>query len=362
MTDEGAYMPGQPEGQNPTPPPPGYQPPPLPPGAAQAPAPMGAPSAVAIPPMAPPPVTPGLGLAAPQPKPRKTWIIVLVAVVLLGCLLVSCVGIFMWASGSGSGKTVTQAEAHYTKASQALGRASTGLRSLNVTSKTNEADTKKVIATSNTELRTARDEIATARASIETLDDSQGKTDYLASLDQATKSVAGLENLLGYVTTVSSMSAKLSSAGSAGKSAGKELNAAISAANSRKWSVVETKARAAAAGYRTAAAVFREANRLDPQAGLGKAASYADKRAQQAAVVVTMARDGRAGRTSAYNRSIDRMNAIGAQAESIGEPAIVSDPNWVENRLGGLEKAISTAAEQSDTLHAKALKELGVSK
>ena len=58
---------------------------------------------------------------------------------------------------------------------------------------------------------------------------------------------------------------------------------------------MKTKAGAASADYGRAAQLFREAHKLDPSAGLDKAAAYAAKRKEQADLVRRMADEGDAG-------------------------------------------------------------------
>jgi hypothetical protein len=122
---------------------------------------------------------------------------------------------------------------------------------------------------------------------------------------------------------------------------------------------MKSKARDAAAKYAKAAGLFDEAHKVDTSAGLDQAAKYARKRREVALVVIKMSKDGKAGRVSAYNKGITKMNKLNAQAEKIGEPAIVKDDNWVENRLADLDKKITTNAEKADALRAKALTALG---
>ena len=106
--------------------------------------------------------------------------------------------------------------------------------------------------------------------------------------------------------------------------------------------------------------LFREAHALDVSAGFDKAAIYAEKRKLEADVVARMADEGKANHVSAYNSDIKKQAALGKQAEAAGTPAIVSDPNWAENRLADVGNKIDAAAKQADDLRTKALKELGI--
>lgn len=292
--------------------------------------------------------------AFPSKKPRNRIIIWVVAGVLGLCLLGSCAAVML--SGNDT-ETIDLAESHYSKLMSAVETASAAIPSASDDAVTRTAG----LANASKALRTGRDEIAAARVAIEQLDPSDGRTTYLASLDAATEALDGLEDLVGYLGTASEMLDKIKQAGSLASQADDDLNAAIKAGNSASYAVMTRKAKAASAGFTRAAASFREAHALDSSAGLDKAAEYADARKAQAEVVVRMAGEGQAGKTAAYNKDIDRLNASAAKAEKIGEPAIISDPDWAEKRLSELSNKIETAGARADELHAKALKELGYS-
>jgi len=349
MSDE---VNGQPQGSYPPPPPGGMAPPPPPPPGL---------FPEAAPPTGYAPTAPydgGPVIQEQRPK-KRSGLIVGVIVAVLVCGLISCIGAVVGFGllGGGDTETIKQAETHYSAAMGAVEKASASMETLeSLDAGSSEVD--GALAAASKELRTGRDEIAAARASIEQIDDSADKTDYLASLNEATKALDGLEDLLAYMGTASGMIKVVDDASVAAQRASDNLNDAISSGNSRKYSAMKTKAKSAASGYAKAAVLFDQAHKLDQSAGLDKAADYARKRKQQADVVVIMAGDGKAGRVSAYNKGIKKMNKLGADAEKIGEPEIVSDPNWVENRLGELNEAITAAAERADDLRIQALKGL----
>lgn len=297
--------------------------------------------------------------AAPgAPKKRKTLLIVAVVVVLLTlCGLGGCAALFIAGSSSSDEKaSVERAETHYTAARSAVGSASVAIEGAKSSS---AATSKSAVAEAERLLRTGRDEIAAARAVMEELDDSAGKTDYLASLDAAVAALDGLEDLVAYMGTATGMFQKTKDAGAASSKAGDDLNDAISAGNARDYTKMKTKARTAYDGFAKATVLFREAHKLDKSAGLDKLAFYADKRRQQAEVVLRMADEGKAGKTSAYNKDIDLMRSMGAAAEKIADPSIVDDPEWAEKRLADLVKRIEQAGEKADQLHVSALETFG---
>ena len=94
------------------------------------------------------------------------------------------------------------------------------------------------------------------------------------------------------------------------------------------------------------------------RSGFKKAAAYAEKRRQQANVVIRMAAEGKAGQATAYNADIKRQAALGKAAVAIELPAIVTDPAWAENRLASLSESIAVEAARVDDLRLKALTEL----
>lgn len=302
-------------------------------------------------------------VAAPEPaapKKKRTGLViglVIGAVVLCGlgaCAAIVVGGLSLGALG-GDTKLISTAEVHYAGAQSAVETATAAIEGVGTTG---TAATDDAIAAATESLRIGRDEIAASRAAIEQLDESQGRTDYLASLDAATVAFDGLEDLLAYLSAANNLTARMEEASTIASDAHDDLNAAIKAGNDEKYSTMKKKATAARDGFEQAAKLFRDAHDLDTSAGLDKAADYADKRAAQAEVVIVMAGYGADGDATAYNESIDRMEKLDAQADEIGEPAIVSDENWVENRLSSLTEAVVAAGAKADELHAKAIAEL----
>ncbi len=313
----------------------------------------------------PPPPPPGTFAAAqtpapePAPKKRRTALIIVIVLAIVLCGIGACAvaGVALWA-GNDDTETISQAEAHFSAMMSAVDTASVSLQGLKF-DETNIGEAQAVVDQTSQSLRTGRDEIAASRVAIEGLEASQGKTDYLASLDAATQSLDGLDALVIYLGSGMGMLEKMADGAKAAKSGNDLLNSAISSGNSKKYDKMKSKARDSAAKYVKAAALFDEAHKVDTSAGLDQAAKYARKRREVALVVVKMGTDGKAGRVSAYNKGIANMNKLNAAAEKIGEPAIVEDDNWVEKRLADLDKKITTNAENADALRAKALTALG---
>ncbi len=339
MSDQG-YDPQQPGVPAPPPayPPPGTQPY----------APPGAP-AYGQPPLQPP----------AQPKKSRAGLIILVISLLALCGIVSCgvVGLGLYKVGS-KAVDVGQAEAHYSAALASVDKAGTALKSAG--SGASPAKVAAVTSSADGALRTARDEIASAKGIVGGWSQSPGRTDYLGSLAAATKTMDVMQNMVAYLKTAGAMLSMSSQAGAKAKAGNDALNAAIHAGNQSNYSKMRSKGQLASTDFTAAAVLFRQAHKLDPSAGLDKAARYCDARKKQADIVIRMASEGH--RISAYNRDVNKMNAQGRAADRVGTPAIAADRTWATKRLAGMEAAITSASQKADELHTKALQELGSGK
>lgn len=294
-------------------------------------------------------------------KKRNPLFYVLGIVALVIILLVgSCVAIVGLLSGTKANEeAIKRAETHFQAGMKDVESASA---SIDKAAGGSPAAVTAAVTAATKDLRSGRDEVAKATAAAEQMTESQGRTDYLSSLKEATTALDALQDLVEYMGTASGMASKATEGAKLMTSANKSLNQAIDSGNAGSYTAMKRQARSASTNYSKSAALFRQAVAFDASAGLDKAAAYADKRKQQADVVVRMADEGKAGRTSAYNADIKKQAALSKQADAAGTPAIVSDPNWVEKRLADLTKKIQDAGKQADDLRAKALKELGFSK
>lgn len=330
-------------------------------GAAVAPPPV-APQAVQ-PPGAPPtgPAT-STGTQPPNKKRKGCLIAVIVVAVLVLCGLAAGIAVVigLGSSSAAEAKIVERAETHYAAAMEHVETAEAALEGVQA-SEASEQQVSTAVDAAHDALRLSRDEVASSRAAIEELEDSEDKTAYLASLDSATEALGALEDLVAYMNTASALNAKMEQGADATSQAMDDLNAAINAGNANDYSKMKTKAKAASAGFKKAEGLFREAHKIDKSAELDKYAGYALKRKQQSDIVIRMATEGKAGKLSAYNKDIDRMEAVERQAEAIEEPAIVGDADWGATRLAELSSAIDEAAEKADELRLEALEGLGYS-
>lgn len=310
-----------------------------------------------------PPAGPGTTAAALPPKKRRTGLIIaIVAAVLLICLPVACIGGtagFGLLQASKDRETVLKAEERYARATGAVEAAK---NAIDAGSDNPDADEIKAIAEQATgELRTARDELAAARAIIEELGDSEGKTAYLGSLDAAGEALAALEGVMAVLDGAGDLVKRLDQAAEASSKGAKDLNDAIRAGNGERYSTMRSKAQAAASSFSEATTIFEVAHDADPSAGLDAAAEYARALKKQADLVRAMADDGAAGRVSAYNKKIKQLEDLAARIDKMDEPAIISDPDWFDNRLGDLSATVDAAGAKADELHLKALQEFGLS-
>lgn len=297
--------------------------------------------------------------AQPPVKRGKGGIVAAIVVVVAMCALAGCavLGIVVFKGGSDK-KSIEKAEEHFNVAIGAVESATASLEAIQK-GDSSVSETGEVIQDAADSLRTARDEITSAGAIAEGWKDSQGKTDYLAGLAATTESLDALEDLVAYLDTASGMLAKTKKAGKEATAGNDALSDAVSAGNRSKYSLMRSKGQKASAHFVKAALLFREAHNLDKSAGLDKSAKYADLRKKQSDVVVRQAAAGLARRFSAYNADVKKVNAYNKRASNVGEPAIVSDPNWAEKRLEKLDTRITKASEQADELRSKALRELG---
>lgn len=309
-----------------------------------------------------PPAGPGTATAAPPPKKRRTGLIIaIVAAVLFICLPVACIGGtagFGLLKASKDREIVVKAEERYARATASV-EAAKGV--IDAGSENPDADEIRAIAAQATdELRTARDELAAARAIIEGLDESEGKTAYLGSLDAAGEALAALEGVMAVLDGAGDLAGRLGKASDAASKGAKDLNDAIKAGNSERYSAMRSKAISAANGFAEATIIFEVAHDADPTAGLDKAAEYARALERQADLVRSMADDGAAGRVAAYNKKIKELETVSDRIDKMDEPAIISDPEWFECRLGDLSATVDTAGAKADELHLKALQEFGL--
>lgn len=331
--------------------------PPQPPGEMAPPPP--APEPGAYPPQAPGPAAPPPGEGS-APKKRSWLVVTLVlaaVVVVLG--LVACVAaIGVFSGAKADMKAIQLAETHYTAGVRYTNSASD---TLGETAKDSTA-LKASAEDAGKDLEKGRDELAKATAAAKELKESQGRTDYLASLKAAEDALDALEDLAEYENTAGDMVAKVVRGATLLKAANSSLGKAVSSGNAKKFSLMQVQAGAAAINYGKAEVLFKQADKLDPSAGLDKAVTYAEKRKLQSDILVRMAKEGKAGKTSDYNADVKKQAALSKEAKAIDLPEMVSDPNWSKDRTAEFREKYSTASKQANDLRKKALEEIGFSK
>lgn len=341
MSDQGPF------GQPPQAPPPG---PPAPPAGFEQPA--------APPPAAyQQPTAPASQPVAPPKKRRNILVIAGVLIAVLFCIPALCIGGFAISAAREEARTreaVSVAEEHYNAATEALEQASAAMSGFGQGGSTAKADE------ASAKIRSARDELAVARATVEPLDDSEGKTAYLASLDAATKSVEGIEQLIATLKVLTQVSDQMNRGASAIRGADAMLDAAIEAGNDGSYAKMQSNARSASQRYATALTTFTAADKLEPAAGLKSVVDYVRMRKSQADLAVRMGGLGKDGKVSEYNKLVKQQQSLDKKAEALGEPAIISDPKWFENRIAEQQAEFEQAGADADRYRATALKEFGL--
>lgn len=309
-----------------------------------------------------PPSPPGPSGPQAPPKKRTGWIIAVIVGVVILCGILSCgallAGGLIFGEDAEVRDTVEQAEGHYSKAIEAIERVAEEL-DVPFADDVDGAGIREFVDAANKELRIARDEIAAARASIGRLDESEGRTHYMASLDAATDAIDAIEDMVAYTLTMGEIIDHVTEGADAAAKAQAALDEAVDASNAEDYSKMRSEAQEAASEYARATAAFRAAHRVDELAEIDKAADFLDVRKEQAEILVRMSDDGQASRVEAFNEGIDRVRELDAEADAIGEPAIVTDPNWGEERLAHLDAVIQSAGDRADELHQKALEAFG---
>lgn len=355
MSDQGPY-----EQQ------PGAMPPTSVPGAAPPPPPQPVPGAAPPPPGAYTPA-PGASAAAPAAAPapakkRNVLMTVIIAVVLLVCLPALCAGGILAYNASEKAKTteaVNQAENHFSTAVGLIGNVSTELARAGA-GDPSTAEIKVITDEAATKLRQARDEIAAAKAAIEPLDDSEGKKAYLASLAEATKAVDGLEDMMVLITDIAVVTDKVDAAIQRTNAGNKAIDAAIAAGNAGNYSKMKTQATKAKTELAAAQTMFNAIHEEMPSLGMNRYAKYCSLTRQSAAAALAMADDGKAGRIAKYNKGVEKVNSLNAQARKIADPAAVSDPAFFTKLIEASTASAQKSADRADELRASALTAFGL--
>jgi hypothetical protein len=292
-----------------------------------------------------------------QPKKGRAGLVIGLVALLLICSITVCAGTFVFNIIAGQAKVrdaVRQAEENYDSATAILEKAAGEMKSF---AEADDADAADAFASS---LRAARDELSAARASIEPLPESEGRSAYLDSLASATEALDMMERMLGSIRLLTTLSGRMQEGAEAISDANGLLTQAVSAANRKDYARMKSKASSASKKYASAARIYREADKLAPEAGLKSIVEFATLRKKQSDIVVRMADAGRAGRTSTYNRLVDEQEELDAKAVSTADPAILSDADWFSDRLGEDQEAFEGAGERADAQRKAALEAFGL--
>ena len=293
------------------------------------------------------------------PTPRKSrhgcliaTIVAVIAVVALAAAAVVFVGML-----TANTTKIRQAEKDYAAAVSSLDKAVTSFGK--ATTEPSGAAKKAALGQADTALRAARDEAAATRTSVDALPDSTGKKQYLDSLASMNGALDASQRLAAYLGVAGQMSTKMSQAASAGAKGNSDLGAAVTASNANDFTVMRKKAQSASANFVESAMLFREADQLDTSAGIDLLAAFADKRKQEAELLIRMASEGANHATKAFNADVEQARALRKQASAIPDPAIVKDSAWLAHRVKPMAAKVSDALTRADSLHTAALKSLG---
>lgn len=264
------------------------------------------------------------------------------------------VALAMGSQRSADAKVIGVAESHFALAMEQAKTISESVEDATGDDVTETASTAKLDQASDA-VEAGRAEIEAARAAIRQLDASEGRTLYMKSLDSAEEAFEALADLVDYARTTTGVYARMNAAADLASTANKQLNDAVSAGNKGDYSAMNTTGEAARTSFLKAAKLFDEAQALDPSSELKYSAQYARLRQEQAELVMRMAADGKAGRLSAYNDAVAKLQKLDAKAEDVPQPAIVADPTLTARRIDALNAAITSAAARADRQHAEAL-------
>jgi hypothetical protein len=304
---------------------------------------------------APPPQYPAP--AQPPKKKRRGWLIALI-VILLGCCLVGSIVAAVTISAANRKAEVDAAmkatDAEFDAAGKTLTSVEEITKNFDSTSGNVGEKTKKAAADGTKKIDLANAQVKKARAALKPIAGTETGMAYEEALKQFEGAIRTLKTEFGYLNTLGGQAAIWINALDVFKRGFTARNDAITNANGQAWDKAEAKANESSDLFKKAQGMFLQAHKLDPAAGLDAAAAYSGKRKEEADLVKRMISDGRAGRTSAYNTSVDKLNAMSKQIESMKEPQIFTDPNWVTSRMDKFTKEFEAQIKKAETAYEKA--------
>lgn len=293
----------------------------------------------AVPEAAPPegaafPPSPG----PPQPPAKKSrkglWIALAIIAFLILCCGGSCVGYFVY--------NAVQEQAAYGRAADKLEKAVQSFS--NATSSSSSDDPEVLAAEIKPRIATLRTAIGDARDEIEPLSDSQDKTTVLKALASFDRVLQKLDTLMNGAADIGAFSKDIVAVGSDVETADSAAADGIDAANKKRWDDAAAYATTAIEKYAAAEAKSAELEKTRPGIGMADMQKIISIKRAAAEKVSALAKYGRSGSTSAYNRTINEYNDLQKQVRTSKQPAIIDNPDLL---LGDMEKTIKEIETES---------------
>jgi hypothetical protein len=192
--------------------------------------------------------------------------------------------------------------------------------------------TQKAAADATKKIDQAAAQVRKSREAIAPIADTEVGSAYSTAVAEFEAGIKTLRTEMGYLGTIGGQASLWVQALDLYKKGFTARNDAVTNANGQAWDKAQAKATEASDLFKKAQDLFAKANKMDPAAGLDAAANYSAKRKEEADLAKQMVSDGRANKTSAYNASVDRLNAMSKEIDKMKEPTIFTDPKWLDTR------------------------------
>jgi hypothetical protein len=330
----GGYAP--PPGGYAPPPPPGYAPPPqggYAPQPQQQPAPGYPPQPMQQQPA--PGYPPQPMQQQPAKKSRKgLWIALGVIVFLMGCCLVSVVGLSVYSAG--------QDRAAYSRAETKLEAAFKDVEAA-TSSVDMGSDPTAIAGALQPKIAKAKQGVADARKEIESVGTSDKKTAYVKSLDEIDGALTKLDTVVTGLQDIGKLTTEMTAVGVLVKNADGAVGAGITAANAKRYDEAVSDASAATLQYAQAEAMLAKMEADWPGVGMAQAQQTVALKRSNADRLTQLAALGRSGSTSTYNKVIDEYNGVLAQLRTRPLPDFASNPDLL---TADLQKSLADTVAQ----------------
>jgi len=337
------------------------------PGSPDQPAPAEPQPTMQAPPAAPPTPPPYVGPAATTPadgpptdtppKKKRTGLwIGLVAGIIVMFLLCACVAVSLGGFFGGAAKTresYTAAEEHYAAAGAALD----GIKDL--PTKLESVDDPKMmsdqyVAEVEPAVAAAQTELDAAAAELESVDDSEAKRAYLASLKAADAALAELTAMSVQIQQIGALGSGLGDVGPKFEDANKSLDSAVSSAEDEDWGDARSACDKASDQYGEVEKALRALDKENPKLGFDSLIADVVLRKKAAAKLLEATQAGDAGSAGRYNSTIKDFNALAAKTGKADIPAFIDDPNVLLKEFWVSYKGVNEKLLAAEAAHSKA--------